>query len=68
MTNSKGKKEFCFPKTSNVSRGEAEGNIRASRGNKLTDPKGKSKFYFPETRNVSRSEAEGNVNIEVEGK
>ena len=28
MTDPKGNSEFCFPETLNVSRGEAEGNIK----------------------------------------
>jgi len=33
MTGPKGNSEFCFPKTLNVSRGEADGNIEVE-GNK----------------------------------
>ena len=35
MTGHKGKSEFCFPETLNVSRGEAEGNIEVE-GTQLT--------------------------------
>jgi len=56
MTGPKGNREFCFPETLNVPRGEAEGNIEVERKQNSLFPEGQviKCFVIPPNSKIER--------------